>query len=583
MSEVHKEFMQAFMQKVLNVCKDDDKQCHFITSALPYVNNILHLGNIIGSLLSADVHARFLRRIGKNVLYVCGTDEYGTTTEIKALREELTCQEICDKYHALQKHTVEWFNISCDVFGRTTTETQTELAQDIFLRLWKAGHLCEQIVEQPFCTTCDTVLADRYVNGLCYHAGCGGQSKGDQCDKCGNLIDVSKLQVSFCSQCDTITTKKTSEHLFLKLDDFKDKLIEYFKNDVKYMSPTADSITKAWLAKDLENRCITRDLKWGTPVPRVEGLEKYWDKVFYVWFDAPIGYISILKHARPDDWHNWLKGNWYQFMAKDNVPFHTVIFPSTLIGSNFDSTLVTHLSAVEYLDFEGEKFSKSKGIGIFCDQIESESEELEIDEDYWRYYLLKIRPETADSSFSWKGFADVVRGELAFKIGNLMNRAVSLGKKWYKDKLILECDLSKFEGLHYEIVEVLLHVIEMFSNFEYTNAIRLLNRLAEIGNEFLNDHTVWEKLRIDTEGNSHYICIVMTICWLLGEFFEPIMPTKCKQIKKVFCVSDRNMMYQNIVQYVVNGNISLEINYDGYTMLFNKATLEQKYLDVKTR
>lgn len=549
-----------------------DTPC-LITSALPYVNNILHLGNIIGSVLSADVHTRYLRKMQKQVLFVCGTDEYGTTTEIKALQEGLTCQGICDKYHELQKESLRWFNISCDVFGRTTTDTQTKLAQKIFLELWENGHLEGQTMNQLWCTKCNMFIADRYVKGICINTECNGITKGDQCDKCGLLVDVNKLISRWCSICGTEPEIKSSKHLFLRLDDFKAQIEKYFFGEtskVKYMSNTATAITKHWLSKKLESRCITRDLKWGTPVPKIEGLEDYWNKVFYVWFDAPIGYLSIIEHDGYDLDH-WLKGNWYQFMAKDNVPFHSIIFPATLMGSKIEG-MVTHLSATEYLDFEGKKFSKSENVGIFCDQVKEISERLHIDEDYWRYYLIKKRPETADTSFAMSEFAEVIRGELAQKIGNLVNRVISLKKKYYTHNDI-KYDFTHFKDLQSELLLTVDKILEKYESFQYRDAVKFINRLAEIGNEYVNHYTLWNILK-DTdklEENQHYLGNVAIICWLYFEYCEPIMPNKTVKVRKYFQMPQIN--FESVKSCIELGKDVINIVTDEYEILFNQIKL----------
>lgn len=557
-----------------------EEKLEFITSALPYVNNVLHLGNIIGSILGGDVHARFMRKCGKKVLYLCGTDEYGTTTEIKATQEGLTCQQICDKYYALQTDALKFFNISFNVWGRTTTETQTEMAQDIFLRLWRNGCLEEQIVPQLWCTPCDMYIADRYVNGVCYHLVdgimCKGIIKGDQCDACGNLIDLAKVQKKWCSMCKKEPASVLSKHLFLKLDMFKDALNDYFFGlSAPIMSSIAKAITASWLSNPLENRCITRDLKWGTPVPKAEGLEEYWDKVFYVWFDAPIGYLSILKHGRPDDWQDWLKGNWTQFMAKDNVPFHTVIFPATLMGSKFESSMVTHLPATDYLSFEKHKFSKSEGTGIFCDTVQRISEKLNIDEDYWRYYLLKIRPESHDSSFTLNGFVTAIKGELAQKIGNLVNRCVSLGQKMYTVQSSIPYDFTSPTQSPYfdKMMQVFTACIDHYHNFEYIEVTKCINRMAEIGNEYIDIMKLWNTLKAAPDENSYYLGNTMAICWLLAEICEPCMPKKSSQIKQHMNIKTTGF-FENIKDVFSLKKGIVDVSYENYKILFNQVKLE---------
>lgn len=567
------------------------KRVNFVTSALPYVNNVPHLGNIIGSTLSADVYARFLRKRGDEVLFLCGTDEYGTTTEIKALKEGISCEEICGKYRKLHKQVYDWFNISFDIFGKTTTDTQTELAQEIFLTLWKKNLLISKMTEQLYCNKCDRFVCDRYINGKCYHANCNGITKGDQCDDCCNLIDLDKLQSKWCSVCGSTPEKKLTKHLYLKLNEFTEQIYEYFLNEytdlasdvnskfIKYMSNSSKGITKAWLSKPLEDRCITRDLKWGTPVPKVEGLEEYYDKVFYVWFDAPIGYLSILKNER-DDWKKWISANWIQFMAKDNVPFHTIIFPATLLGSDLDIQCgVTHLSSTEYLTFEGAKFSKSNNVGIFGDKVIEISNKLGIDEDYWRYYLIKIRPERTDSVFKLDDFVAVIKGELAQKIGNLVNRSIIFCQKSYPDDKLMRYDFDDYLDTKTEMLNIFDRCIKSYENFEYHEVIRCINKMAELGNGWFNSQKLWLKCDNDIEGkDKHFVGNVGFIIWVFAELCEPIMPKKSEKIKSYFNIKNdngNNLDYEEIRQKIIQGKGNLNVDYSDIKILFNQVKLDE--------
>ena len=327
-----------------------DQRNVLITSALPYVNNVPHLGNIIGCVLSADVFARYSRLRGYNTLYVCGTDEYGTATETKALEEGVSCQALCDKYHKLHVQTYKWFDIDFDHFGRTTTPQQTEIAQDIYLKLEKKNHVFEDTVTQLYCEKHGSFLADRFVEGTCPLCGYD-DARGDQCDKCGKLLNATELVNPRCKLDNATPVVRNSKHLFLNLTDLQPTLENWFHKTSQegFWSTNSSNITQNWLKEGLKPRCITRDLKWGTAVPK-EGFE---NKVFYVWFDAPIGYLSITANYT-NDWEKWWKNpdnvKLYQFMGKDNVPFHTVIFPSTLMGTPDNWTLLHHLSTTGNLN-----------------------------------------------------------------------------------------------------------------------------------------------------------------------------------------------------------------------------------------
>lgn len=572
---------------------------YLITSALPYVNNVPHLGNIIGSTLSADVYARYLRKDNKEVMYVCGTDEYGTTTEVKALSENMTCEEICAKYRKIHKEVYGWFNISFDIFGQTTTETQTDLAQEIFIKLYKNKLLVEKEVDQLWCEKCKRYVSDRYIFGKCYISGCSGITKGDQCEKCCHLIDINKLTEKYCSVCNSIPVSKKSKHLYLKMNAFREILKVYFLDDniskelsyhIKYISPSAHSITKGWLDgvngnKELEDRCITRDLKWGTPVPKVAGLEEYWNKVFYVWFDAPIGYLSILKHALKDEWINWIKTkendvNWIQFMAKDNVPFHSVIFPITLLGSNYETPLVTHMSSTDYLTAEGNKFSKSNNTGIFGDKVIEISKKIGIDEDYWRYYLIKIRPENGDSDFRIVDFCTIIKGELAQKIGNLINRTLMLSKKIYKNEdentQILKYDFSKHDVTKELLLKTFDNYIKSFEKFEYHDVIRNVNKIAEIGNEWFDSQKLWSSCGKDKPENDYLMGNEGFIIWLLAELMEPVMPNKCKKIKHHFNnLIKTTYCYADIKKSLLENIGEIKFDWSEIELLFKQVKPEE--------
>ncbi|KAJ2111417.1 methionine--tRNA ligase mes1, partial [Coemansia sp. RSA 921] len=336
-----------------------------ITSALPYVNNVPHLGNIIGSTLSADVFARYSRVRGNNTLFICGTDEYGTATETKALEEGVTCQQLCDKYHAMHKDVYDWFGLSFDHFGRTSTDKQTEIVQDIFTRMHKNGFVSEKTTQQLYCEQCSRFLADRYVEGTCPRCAYE-DARGDQCDKCGHLLDAIELVDPRCKLDGNRPVVRESTHLCIDLDRLQPQCAAFVEKSSTAGAWSANglSITNSWLSEGLRPRAITRDLKWGVPVP----LAGFDSKVFYVWFDACIGYPSITAAYTPE-WEQWWKNpanvQLFQFMGKDNVPFHTVVFPSSQIATGEDWTLLHHISACEYLNYEGGKFSKSRGVGVF--------------------------------------------------------------------------------------------------------------------------------------------------------------------------------------------------------------------------
>lgn len=511
-----------------------------ITSALPYVNNIPHLGNLI-QVLSADVFARFSRSYGVETFYVCGTDEYGTASETRALQEGVTPRELCDHYHKIHKAIYEWFNISFDYFGRTSTQRHTEIVQDIFNEIYKNGYIKEEESEQLFCPHCGRFLADRYVNGTCPHCG-STDARGDQCDACQTLLDPTELIDPRCSVCGTTPVLKKTKHLYIDLPKALPLLQKWtedaFRNN--NWSKNAVNVTTSWFRDGLRERCITRDLKWGIPVP-VKGYE---DKVFYVWFDAPIGYISMTAEAL-DDWQRWWKSpddtQLIQFIGKDNIPFHTVIFPATLLCTGEKWTMLYQMSSSEYLNYEGGKFSKSHGTGIFGDDVQSTG----IPADVWRFYLFYNRPEKNDFNFSWSDFQDKVNGELIGNLSNLVNRTLSFIKKFYDGNV--PSSSSPDESLLEVIRKSEAEITDLMNNVEERSALRAILALSDAGNKAFQDGEPWKMRKENPEKAAS---LLRTLCFLirdLGIMIEPFMPSASEKIFSFF--GDRKWTWQDLGSY----------------------------------
>ena len=503
-----------------------------ITSALPYVNNEPHLGNIIGCVLSGDVYARWAKMVGHDVVYICGTDEYGTATEIKAYQEGLSCIEICDKYHALHKQIYDWFGIQFDHFGRTSTLKQTELTHIIFNELYDNGLIDEEEVDQMYCESMGMFISDRFIEGYCYHPGCVDNKvacHGDQCDRCGNLIDVKKLIDPVCSINGERPIIRKSKQLYLRTDKMQYKVSEYMESGKVRLSPVAEAITKSWLNKKLIPRSITRDLKWGTPVPTTEDrLTEFAGKVFYVWFDAPIGYLSILSHLEDHERFLDPTTEWVQFMAKDNVSFHTIIFPATLLGCTTKYPIVTQLSGIDYLSYQGGKFSKSKNLGVFGSDAIRISEKLGIDDEYWRYYLLYIRPESGDSSFEWYQFVNWTNGHLVANLGNFVNRVMSLINKHFPKE---ELELLPIP----EIVEKIDRWYKLMDNCQLRESLKLMMDISHCGNRYVTEKAPWVLIK---EGRLDEIREVLSqSLWYvetLSIIVYPYLPKRSKIIQDCF-------------------------------------------------
>jgi methionyl-tRNA synthetase len=498
-----------------------------ITSALPYVNNAPHLGNIIGCVLSADAYARYCRSKGYETLYICATDEYGTATENKARAEGMTPQEICDKYHVIHKEIYEHFNISFDYFGRTSYPEQTEITQSIFKDLETEGMIEEKETEQTYCEHDEMFLADRYVSGTC--PSCGfDDARGDQCDNCGKLLQPTEIIDPKCQVCGGTPTRKLTTHLYVNLPILEERLKEFHKVSIEKgkWSNNAVTLTNGWLETGLISRPITRDLKWGISIPK----PGYENKVFYVWFDAPIGYISTTKKALPDSWQDWWcnpeETELYQFMAKDNIPFHTVFFPGCLIGTNKNWTLLHHINATEYLNYENEKFSKSRNVGVFgTDVINSD-----IHVDLWRFYLLFNRPEKSDTNFTWNTFVEDINSNFIDNIGNLLNRVVVFLNKHFEGKITsvkyTQEQQDFLERVHSEEKKIALSL----ENVKLKDGLKGILALGKMGNKFFQDQQPWTTIKTDPELAKASLVVLIYLVRDLGIMLAPYMPDTSNRI-----------------------------------------------------
>jgi methionyl-tRNA synthetase len=513
-----------------------------ITSALPYVNNVPHLGNLI-QVLSADCFARFCRLRGYETLYVCGTDEYGTATETKAAEEGISPRELCDRYYGIHDAIYRWFNINFDKFGRTSTPIQTEVTQGIFKKLDAAGFITEHSMEQLYCGHCGRFLADRYVLGTCPHCGYGG-ARGDQCEACGKLLDPAELKEPRCSVCGSEPVFKNTRHLYINLPAIKDRLESWIsKASVEgFWAFNAVKMTEAWIRDGLRERAITRDLKWGIPVPKAG----YEDKVFYVWFDAPIGYISITGNLGAEmglDWRAFVDSWWkspggaelFQFIGKDNIPFHTVIFPSSLLGTGENWTMLHHMSSTEYLNYEGGKFSKTRGVGVFG----TDTMETGIAADVWRFYIFYSRPERADSLFTWNDFQEKVNGELIGNLGNLVNRTLSFVTRYYGGVIPQGGvgDQAFFTTLrNYES-----RIGDLLERVELREAFRTIFELSSFANKTFQEGEPWKKRTGDPSdplgGPEAAEALIRRLCYAVRDIavmIEPFLPQAARRIAGFF-------------------------------------------------
>lgn len=508
--------------------KKDEKNV-LITSALPYVNNVPHLGNIIGCVLSADIFARYCRQRNYNTLFISGTDEYGTATEAKALEEKTTPQSICDKFFDIHNDIYRWFNIGFDYFGRTTTPEQTEIVQKFFLRIKSQGYILSETVDQLLCESCDRFLADRFVEGTCPRCKYE-DARGDQCDGCSHLINATDLISPRCKVCSNRPIIKKSEQFFLDLPKLENKLKEWLSTVENGWSGVARVVAKPWLRDGLKPRCITRDLKWGIPVP-IKGFE---NKVFYVWFDAPFGYMSITKRYTKEYEQWWkpkdIKVDLYQFMAKDNVPFHAIMFPASLLAANEDYILLKHLMATEYLNYEDTKFSKSRGIGVFG----TDARDTGIPSDVWRFYLAYVRPETQDSNFNWVDLATKNNSELLNNFGNFVNRALVFVERYFESKIppieLQEDDLIVLALAQRELSSYICAMEQA----KLRDGLKHILAISKHGNQYMQFQEPWVKIKgtdNDKKRAGTIIGISCNMACLLSALLAPFMPSTARELR----------------------------------------------------
>lgn len=521
---------------------------HLITSALPYINGIKHLGNMVGSMLPADVYSRYLRQRGHDVLYICATDEHGTPAELAAKERGLPVDEFCAQAHDAQKAVYDGFELAFDYFGRSSSPENRDITQHFARRLNENGFIEERAIRQVYSPTDGRFLPDRYVEGTCPHCGYD-KARGDQCENCTRVLDPTDLidPRSAISGSTDLEVRET-KHLFLLQSKLQHEVEEWVARHESEWPQLASSIARKWLTEGLHDRAITRDLDWGVPVPADTWPELAAEgKVFYVWFDAPIEYIGATKEwsdqdTENRDWKSW----WYdadsgenpvrytQFMAKDNVPFHTVMFPATELGVREPWKKVDYVKAFNWLTYYGGKFSTSQKRGVFTDHA------LDIlPADYWRYFLIANAPESDDSSFTWEHFTATVNKDLADTLGNFVNRVLSFSKKRFGEEVPAGAEAGEAEvKLGVEIAGLLAEYETQMEALQYRKAAAALRALWSAGNSYLEEKAPWLEIKTSPEGAALTLRTAMNLIHLYSVVSEPFIPASARAMRSAFALAD---------------------------------------------
>lgn len=512
-----------------------------ITSALPYVNGVPHLGHMVGCLLPSDVYARYMRMHGHDVLYVCGNDEHGAASEVGALKAGMDVKEYCEKYNQRHAQTYKDFNLSFDCFGHTDTPQNKEMTYHIFEQLDKNGYIEERTLKQVYSIDDNMFLADRFIAGTCPYCGYD-KARGDQCENCTKVLEPTQLINAHSTISGSTNLEvRESKHLFLRLDKLAPKLSDWLKTKEPFWPEVAYSIAQKWLKEGLEARCITRDLKWGFPVNKA-GFE---DKVFYVWFDAPIGYIGITKQwadEKPDErnWKDWWQNpsevRHVEFMGKDNVPFHSIIFPGMLFGTGENWTQVDVLKGCSYLNYEGGKFSKSENRGIFAEDAVKE-----FPADYWRYWLMANAPEGSDTMFTIDSFASTINKDLNGVLGNFVSRVLKMTSSKIGDTVPHGGELGAREN---ELVDALQKRVNDY--FKYMEEFELRKALAELraiwveGNNYISDSEPWTVIKEDPEKAAMILRVCMNLIRIFAVLSAPVMPETAEKMMQKFGLTTKD-------------------------------------------
>ncbi|MDE5842878.1 MAG: methionine--tRNA ligase [Muribaculaceae bacterium] len=506
-----------------------------ITSALPYANGPVHIGHLAGVYVPADIYARYLRLKGEEVLFIGGSDEHGVPITIKAKAEGVTPQDIVDRYHNIIKDAFAELGITFDVYGRTTSDTHRRTASEFFRKLYDKGEFIEKTSMQLYDADANQFLADRYVTGTCPH--CGNENAyGDQCEKCGTSLNATDLINPRSAITGNVPVLKETSHWYLPLDKWEPALRHWILDDHKEWKTNVYGQCKSWLDMGLQPRAVSRDLDWGIPVP-VEGAE---GKVLYVWFDAPIGYISNTIDCVGDDWEKWWKDSdtrMIHFIGKDNIVFHCIVFPAMLMADG-TYNLPDNVPANEFLNLEDDKISTSRNWAVWLHEY---LRELPNRQDELRYVLTANAPETKDNNFTWRDYQARVNSELVAIFGNFVNRAIVLTHKYFDGVLPAAGALTEVDNHLIEEINALKgDMTAALDNFHFRDALRLAMDMARAGNKYLQETEPWKVAKTDMERTATILNLAIQTCANLAIAFEPFTPFMAAKLLRMIGLKDIN-------------------------------------------
>jgi methionyl-tRNA synthetase len=508
-------------------CVNASAEKILVTAALPYANGPLHLGHLAGAYIPADVYVRYQRLKGADVVFICGSDEHGVPITIRADKEKVTAKQIVDRYHSMIKKSFRGMGVAFDNYSRTSLPLHHTTAQDFFLTLHRKGHVSEQSVRQFYCAACSRFLPDRYIEGECPHCHQSG-ARGDQCESCGRWLEPELLISPRCKVCGSSPEFRETRHWFFRLSAFQKKLKEWQSAKTDWRNNVRE-FCSGWFQEGLTDRAITRDIDWGVPVPLPDAN----GKVLYVWFDAPIGYISSsIEWARnqgnPDRWKDYWNDSrtrLIHFIGKDNIVFHAIVWPATLMGHE-DYVLPSQIPANEFLNIEGQKISTSRNWAVWVDEYLDA-----FPPDPLRYWLEANAPESKDADFTWKDFQARNNGELADILGNLINRNLSFLEKHFASKVPQPGDLNDADHAVYSAIEqATARIAAALEQFQVRRAVTELMDLARSGNKYFNDAAPWSSIKTDRARCATTLNTVVQLQIALAVLMEPFLPFSAEKL-----------------------------------------------------